>query len=388
MDPDTTQQVYYRKIEDALHAHGYRLFRVYEQTHEWPTDNPLLRRVNLCFMSGAFAASHPYRLSRELFRVRREHEKLAEQVSSLKDANSKLERQVTETTEQSAYQCSWLEWHARNERFDLQLDALPHERKFWAPDVMLAPGTTNGDGRSSLAMTYPGVDGTSAVPSFVFGISLAATSAVADWDLTTALLGRTLRSVLNQSDPRWRAVIVGHDRPGLPELDDPRVTFVVADIEPPTEPKHRRKDKMRKRRLAARFLRDLGGGYFCPLDADDLVHRDLVKHVRSDDNRRGYTVESGFVEGRQPPAGSGAWCLVGVVQPGMRDVRRALLRARRPPAQRRSGPEAVLQPLPGPRVLASGGRGGRPALGRDPVPRRRLRREPQPEPVLRDAAHR
>ncbi|HEX6325487.1 MAG TPA: FkbM family methyltransferase, partial [Jiangellaceae bacterium] len=102
MDQATTQQVYYRKIEDALQAHGYRLFKVYEQTHEWPTDNPLLRRVNLCFMSGEFAAGHPYRLSRELFRVRHEHEKLAVQISSLKEANSKLERQVAETTEQLA----------------------------------------------------------------------------------------------------------------------------------------------------------------------------------------------------------------------------------------------------------------------------------------------
>jgi hypothetical protein len=102
--------------------------------------------------------------------------------------------------------------------------------------------------------------------------------------------------VLHQSDPRWRTVIVGHDRPDLPELDDPRVTFVVADVEPPDQPTHRRRDKMRKRRLAGSILRGFDGGYFCPLDADDLVQRDLVKHVLADDNRRGYTFESGFVE--------------------------------------------------------------------------------------------
>ena len=67
LNPEGGQQTYYREIEDRLAGLGYRLFRIYEQTHEWIVDSPLLRRVNLAFMSAAFADSHPFRLSRELF---------------------------------------------------------------------------------------------------------------------------------------------------------------------------------------------------------------------------------------------------------------------------------------------------------------------------------
>lgn len=64
------QQSYYRTLEDLLAGYGYRIFGVYEQTHEWPSDSPLLRRVNLGFMSERFAAANPHRLSRELYRLR------------------------------------------------------------------------------------------------------------------------------------------------------------------------------------------------------------------------------------------------------------------------------------------------------------------------------
>ena len=67
MDPAGTQQTYYRDVEDTLRAYGYRLFRIYEQTHEWKEDSPFLRRVNLAFMSQTFAARNPYRLSHKLF---------------------------------------------------------------------------------------------------------------------------------------------------------------------------------------------------------------------------------------------------------------------------------------------------------------------------------
>lgn len=70
MNPAGTQQCYYRDIEDLLVGHKYRLFKVYEQKHEWLTDSPILRRVNLAFMSEKFASNNPYRVSTELYRAR------------------------------------------------------------------------------------------------------------------------------------------------------------------------------------------------------------------------------------------------------------------------------------------------------------------------------
>jgi hypothetical protein len=196
----------------------------------------------------------------------------------------------------SAYQYSWWEWHSRSNKADLYIDPDAQSRTFWAPPAMLAGAPVDNGEAVSLAACYPGLEAEREVPAVVIGISLVSKRVAADWALTETLLRRTLRSVLNQDEPRWRAVICGHDRPDLPELDDPRITFMESDIDPPSEARNFRRDKMWKRRLAAAVLRDLGGGYFCPLDADDLIHRGLVGHVLESDNRRGYGIGHGYVE--------------------------------------------------------------------------------------------
>jgi FkbM family methyltransferase len=72
MNPSGTQQCYYRTIDDILLGHGYRLFRIYEQKHEWQEDSPFLRRADLAYLSPRFAAQSPYLLARELFQARQE----------------------------------------------------------------------------------------------------------------------------------------------------------------------------------------------------------------------------------------------------------------------------------------------------------------------------
>lgn len=59
IDPANTQQTHLFKLDTFLRRYGYRIFRIYEQKHEWPTRSPLLRRVNVAYMSEAFAAQHP-----------------------------------------------------------------------------------------------------------------------------------------------------------------------------------------------------------------------------------------------------------------------------------------------------------------------------------------
>ena len=83
------QQTYYREIEDLLGGHGYRLFRIYEQIHEWQTDSPLLRRANLAFLSERFAAENPHRLTRELHETRQARDALEATVA---DAQTELSR--------------------------------------------------------------------------------------------------------------------------------------------------------------------------------------------------------------------------------------------------------------------------------------------------------
>jgi FkbM family methyltransferase len=193
-----------------------------------------------------------------------------------------------------AYAASYFYWHATADPAQLKLPPRVEVRPFPAPPEMATPAP----GRAAEAapdLPTPARAAGAGEPEFMFGISLVSARVASDWKRTQELLGHTLRSVLNQSDPRFGVAICGHERPDLPELADPRVQFVESDQAPPNGTLVGfRGDKMRKRRIIGAMLRARGGGYFFPLDADDLVHRDVVAYVRADDNRRGYLIEKGF----------------------------------------------------------------------------------------------
>lgn len=93
MNPGSEQHTYFGDIDAALTVHGYRLFRVYEQQHEWLDDSPFLRRVNAAYFSRRFGESNPYRVTQELFRVRAE-------VTQARAALLASEQQISEFTRQ------------------------------------------------------------------------------------------------------------------------------------------------------------------------------------------------------------------------------------------------------------------------------------------------
>ena len=209
------------------------------------------------------------------------------------------------------YQREWLAWHRRQAQSrDLHLPPHQAERRFPVPAEIAVPEPPGAASEEPSMIASVAAVPASHAKEVVFGISLAARASVADWDRVSLLLRSTLRSVLGQGDPRLRVIICGHDRPALPELDDPRVEFLLSDQPPPLEPRGFRRDKMRKRRLIGVRLRQLGGGYLFPLDADDMVSRRLVGHVLSDDNRRGYSLTQGYAldwRNRRLAPVPGAW---------------------------------------------------------------------------------
>jgi FkbM family methyltransferase len=102
LDPETRQQTYYRKIEDGLRGYGYRLFRIYEQHNEWAADSPVLRRMNLAFISAKFAEGSPLRLSKELFALRRDHEELQRTSAERERALATLREEAAAAAEKRA----------------------------------------------------------------------------------------------------------------------------------------------------------------------------------------------------------------------------------------------------------------------------------------------
>ncbi len=51
MNPDNSVHVPFRDLQAQLEEHGYRIFGVYEQRNEYPTQEPHLRRTNPVFIS-------------------------------------------------------------------------------------------------------------------------------------------------------------------------------------------------------------------------------------------------------------------------------------------------------------------------------------------------
>lgn len=130
---------------------------------------------------------------------------------------------------------------------------------------------------------------------FTFGIALIPRASARNWRLVEALLDLTLASVRAQTDPNFRVVLVGHDRPGrLPR--DPRFAFLEADW-PVEEPGPDNADSGRKRYVINEFVLARGGGHLMFLDADDWVPVDLVERVRAcmGPHSAGALIDTGFV---------------------------------------------------------------------------------------------
>jgi hypothetical protein len=130
---------------------------------------------------------------------------------------------------------------------------------------------------------------------FFFAIPVAPYTSDEQWSVVDALLAFTLRSIFNQSDSNFTAYICGHQKPPcLDRVEFKQAKFLEATFPQPQTDKERRRDKRNKRLRIATEVRRRGGGYFMYLDADDLVHRSLVQHVRKDDNRVGYLAPTGY----------------------------------------------------------------------------------------------
>ncbi|MAQ44360.1 MAG: hypothetical protein CL813_03915 [Confluentimicrobium sp.] len=151
---------------------------------------------------------------------------------------------------------------------------LPHQRSEAAALALrAAPSAPLGDGAE-----------------VVFLIPLVGRAHVGDWAQVSAALARTLQGFRNQTDPRWRAVICGQDRPDGVDFDE-RVQFL------PFTDRVEGNDKWDKLDRLARHLPTLGlrTGYAMPFDADDLLRDDAVARMVSGAAPGGWLVTQGWV---------------------------------------------------------------------------------------------
>ena len=150
-------------------------------------------------------------------------------------------------------------------------------------------------------MRAPGVDNSTSEPSshgqFAFSISFKPRSACADWEQAQANLRRTIRSVRGAALTEAAIVAVAcHDEPDLADVGEDVHVLPVPFAEP-LDQWEGVLDKARKRRFIGAWLRHAlvaDEVYVMFLDADDLVHKDLLEFILA--HKHGsYVVDHGYV---------------------------------------------------------------------------------------------
>lgn len=132
-------------------------------------------------------------------------------------------------------------------------------------------------------------------PPVYFGMPLRSAVTTKNWEGVSHLFRNAVRAIAAQTDPDIRILVACHEIPDMRDIADPRLEFLAADNPRPHDIPSQMLDKAAKIRRVAEEICRRGGGYFVLMDADDLVSNRLAAHIRADDNRRGYLMETGYI---------------------------------------------------------------------------------------------
>lgn len=127
-----------------------------------------------------------------------------------------------------------------------------------------------------------------------YGIPLRCKAVSNDWDVVSMLFNRTLNSVYSQLDPNFRILVACHEIPKLDKKYDDRIEFLQVDAPFPKDRYEMMVDKGYKIHTIAMRLKQLGGGYYMEVDADDLISNRVAGYVNAHPNENGFLSTTGF----------------------------------------------------------------------------------------------
>ena len=129
---------------------------------------------------------------------------------------------------------------------------------------------------------------------FCFITSLRSPQVAENWQAICGLFERTAASVFSQTCPEFRLIVVCNQLPILSRAFDNRLEFIIVDL--PVQKTHGSMcaDKLKKLLIAMQRVRELNADYVMPIDADDLVSRNLVSHVLKYPDADGWYVARGW----------------------------------------------------------------------------------------------
>ena len=128
-----------------------------------------------------------------------------------------------------------------------------------------------------------------------FVMPLKSRKVARDWSHVVALFDDTIAAILAQTVQDIQVIVACHERPDSKFKDDPRLHFLPVAYDAPTSIHEQTQDKQTKIRILLEDVCRRGGGYVVLMDADDLVSRHLAAYIRADNNRRGYSLDLGYI---------------------------------------------------------------------------------------------
>lgn len=138
-------------------------------------------------------------------------------------------------------------------------------------------------------------------------IPLKSKKVAKNWDVTCANIKATVSSILLQSSQEFSVVIVGHEKPEFLEniLDDVSNLYFqeLSELDPPIVTLNKtenqisyEKDRCSKILKGIVFLRKIEKiSHWFPLDADDLIHKNLVKTLSESKRFDAIIINRGYV---------------------------------------------------------------------------------------------
>jgi hypothetical protein len=130
----------------------------------------------------------------------------------------------------------------------------------------------------------------------LFIIPLKSSKNDKDWDLTCKLLNQTLSSIEGQTTTDHHTFIVCNEMPKITANSD-KTSILSTDICIEGEYTHKKGclDKQQKVYYGLLKARELNPHYVMIVDADDLIHRDLLSYCHNQSGYDGFILNKGYV---------------------------------------------------------------------------------------------
>ncbi len=137
----------------------------------------------------------------------------------------------------------------------------------------------------------------------IFAIPLRSKASSQNWESVVLRFNATLESIFHQTNPNFKCIVACNNIPELTHAYDDRLEFIQLDIPTPTDWIQMSRDKfwkltaisVRIRAILASLPNPENGIYVMPVDADDLLNRNIAQWCADHPNVHGAVSCDGYV---------------------------------------------------------------------------------------------